>query len=223
MPTIKTIHPSGFPIDVELDDIDDIDRMTAKLISLGYRPAITGDTWQRTPEGLPICPKHGEVMQKREKQGDTWHSHRVVNETTGEVSYCRGYATKNGSGYQVDAPKSTTAPVLDETAQREKDLNPHKAYTLNPRQTFYTKNKSGYQVDAPKSTTAPVLDETAQREKDLNPHKAYTLNPRQTFYKISGEAIKAGRIAFDRVNELTRLANTDGWGAALAGLQAAMR
>jgi len=56
-------------------------------------------TWQRTPDGKPICPKHGEVMVKREKQGDTWWSHTVVNQATGEKSYCRGYATKNGPGW----------------------------------------------------------------------------------------------------------------------------
>jgi len=207
MPTIKTIHSSGFPIGVELDDISQADRMTATLISLGYRPATTGDTWQRTSEGLPICPKHGEVMPQREKQGDTWHSHRVVDEATGEVTYCRGYATKNGGGWLVDAraPATSPQPAVRSSTATNGDAEDSSSSAMPQHQAI-----------------PPAIDETAQREEELNPHKAHTQNPRQVVCKISGDAIRAGRVAFDKVNELTKLANTDGWGAALAGLQAAM-
>lgn len=60
--------------------------------------------WQRTPDGQPICPKHGEAMVQREKQGDTWHSHSVIDPNTGEKLYCRGYPTKNGPGWFIDHP-----------------------------------------------------------------------------------------------------------------------
>ncbi len=54
--------------------------------------------WSYTPEGLPICPKHGAPMRKREKQGDSWHSHNVGTE--GHPLYCRGYAGAESPGYE---------------------------------------------------------------------------------------------------------------------------
>ena len=57
-----------------------------------------GYNW--TPDGLPICPRHGEVMPRREKQGDEWFSHKVTDEH-GQVHYCRGYASKNSPGWDV--------------------------------------------------------------------------------------------------------------------------
>jgi hypothetical protein len=54
--------------------------------------------WQYTPEGLPLCPKHGVAMQKRERQGDVWHSHNMAN--PGEADcFCRGYKGKNSPGW----------------------------------------------------------------------------------------------------------------------------
>lgn len=38
-----------------------------------------------SPSGKPICPIHGCEMDKREKQGDVWYSHKLP---TGE--HCRG-------------------------------------------------------------------------------------------------------------------------------------
>lgn len=72
-------------------------------ISRDIRELITASEpdFRRTPEGLPICPKHGEPMTKREKQGDEWHSHKIIDPGSGEVKYCRGYHTKNGDGWHV--------------------------------------------------------------------------------------------------------------------------
>lgn len=71
--------------------------------------------YQWTPEGLPVCPKHGDVMGKREKQGDVWYSHRVIDPTTGEEHYCRGYDSKNSPGWSVGEP-AQPAPQPRETA-----------------------------------------------------------------------------------------------------------
>ena len=57
-------------------------------------------SFQWTPEGLPICPKHGDVMSKREKQGDVWYSHRVLD-GHGQEHYCRGYDSKKSPGWLV--------------------------------------------------------------------------------------------------------------------------
>jgi len=62
-----------------------------------------------TPEGLPICPKHGVVMKKREKQGDVWFSHGV--EVSGKTLYCRGYAGKSSPGWDVDTGEGNMAEV----------------------------------------------------------------------------------------------------------------
>jgi hypothetical protein len=44
-------------------------------------------------------------MSQREKQGDTWYSHKAIGEQ-GEVLYCRGYPGKSSPGYQVPAKRA---------------------------------------------------------------------------------------------------------------------
>lgn len=59
-------------------------------------------TWRRTPEGLPICERHQATMDRREKQKDVWHSHKLIDGSGAEV-YCRGYADQKLSpGYFID-------------------------------------------------------------------------------------------------------------------------
>src|SRR5712692_7839788 len=99
--TLTARHASGFEICLQIVSLDVVDETIAHLLQRGYRPAGAGDGWQRTPEGMPICPKHGAVMRERLKQGDSWHSHVVVNPATGEEIYCRGYAGPNSPGWQV--------------------------------------------------------------------------------------------------------------------------
>lgn len=71
-----------------------------RLRALGATPnAQQAQQWSYTPDGLPICPRHGAPMKKREKQGDTWHSH-VVTGPGGEDLYCRGYHGKDSPGYE---------------------------------------------------------------------------------------------------------------------------
>jgi hypothetical protein len=68
-----------------------------ELPNRGVTPAASF-AFPRTPDGTPICPKHGVEMRKREKQGDEWWSHRVINRESGEKMYCRGYALVNNPG-----------------------------------------------------------------------------------------------------------------------------
>jgi hypothetical protein len=101
MPTIHARHPSGFLI--ALDDIDRnrIDAAIDWLTEHGYTPDLPGDGWRRTPDGLPICGKHGLVMSRRERQGDEWFSHKVID-PHGQEKYCRGYPTSSESdGFHV--------------------------------------------------------------------------------------------------------------------------
>lgn len=102
--TIHTINPNGWPVDFEITpEPGRLDEALIKLAGWGYSPAPTAEAargFQYTPEGDPICPKHGEVMRKREKQGDTWHSHGVADDQ-GNKHYCRGYASKNSPGWSI--------------------------------------------------------------------------------------------------------------------------
>jgi hypothetical protein len=86
---LHLIHTaSGVPVDVWGDALGTLDQTIAGLLAQGLRPPATD--WLRTPEGEPLCPRHGAVMGKREKQGDCWHSHRVVG-PDGVERFCRGY------------------------------------------------------------------------------------------------------------------------------------
>ena len=102
MPTIECRHPSGFRITFDVQR-DDLETCISWLLTNGYKPdPPTGDRWERTPDGLPLCPKHGAVMTRRKKQGDAWFSHRIIDHQTGEIQYCRGYVTgKEADGYNL--------------------------------------------------------------------------------------------------------------------------
>ena len=94
MLTIHARHPSGFAITVEVLSLDAVGAMIVRLQQQGDRPARASDGWPRSPDGLPLCPKHGAVMT-RETQGDAWYAHRVIDPHTGEERSCRGYPTGN--------------------------------------------------------------------------------------------------------------------------------
>jgi hypothetical protein len=89
---------------VVIDDIarTQIDETVDWLLAHDFVPdPPSGDPWPKTPSGEPLCPKHGAVTTRREKQGDCWHSHRVILET-GEERYCRGYKTgRPDDGYLI--------------------------------------------------------------------------------------------------------------------------
>lgn len=89
--TITALHPAGFPVQIALtaEENDKLNEIVDRLLSRGYRPP--PQEWPRTPDGLPLCPKHQAVMTLREKQGDSWHSHRLVTSDGTEV-WCRGFA-----------------------------------------------------------------------------------------------------------------------------------
>lgn len=98
---INVIHPSGYPITMMVESDDPkIAELIKQLNSWGFRPDSSGDTWLRTPEGLPICSRHGAVMNKREKQGDTWFSHSVID-SHGEKHFCRGYKSPSSPGWDI--------------------------------------------------------------------------------------------------------------------------
>ena len=115
---ITARHPLGFVIEFEFEDGDDVNKKARGLAKLGYTSPTNGDDWRRTPEGLPICPIHGEVMVKREKQGDEWHSHKVTDPVTGELCYCRGYKHHSATGWQI-APNAEPEPAPEQPKPKQ--------------------------------------------------------------------------------------------------------
>ncbi len=109
--TVLALHPSGFEIHLQVPSLDALEATIVDLLQRGYRPTSgAGDGWQRTPEGLPICPRHQVVMPTREKQGDTWHSHQITDPHTGELLYCRGYAGPPAPAGRCPCSVSRTRP-----------------------------------------------------------------------------------------------------------------
>ncbi len=106
MPTIIAFHPSGFEIRFEVD-LGGVANMVRRLEQRRYRPS---RELTYTAEGLPICPRHGVPMQKREKQGDRWFSHKVTDPNSGEVIYCRGYTSPSSPGLDI-LPTTKSKPT----------------------------------------------------------------------------------------------------------------
>jgi hypothetical protein len=106
MMTVQAVHPTGFTIALQVTSWEDLDTTCTDLLARGYRPtAGAGDGYARTPNGEPLCPRHSVVMRRREKQGDVWWSHPVVDPRTGEELYCRGYPDRKQSpGWEIAAP-----------------------------------------------------------------------------------------------------------------------
>lgn len=93
--TIIAYHPEGWEIRLNVATGSEMRERIHWLSNHGYTPQ---RGFLETPDGLPICPKHGLPMRKREKQGDTWYSHNVGTEE--HPMWCRGYAGDNSPGWE---------------------------------------------------------------------------------------------------------------------------
>jgi hypothetical protein len=76
----------------------------AYLQKIGFRPHPRPLRFDRTADGLPICARHNVPMRKRERQGDEWHSHKVIAPDGSEL-YCRGYDGPDSPGFRVEPGK----------------------------------------------------------------------------------------------------------------------
>jgi hypothetical protein len=97
--------------------VENLAALRAKLKKLGLEPLPAPVVW--TPEGLPICPRHHVLMDRRESQGDVWYSHtikdadgnpvdaegRVIADPLGRGKalkvYCRGCGGKSSPGWDT--------------------------------------------------------------------------------------------------------------------------
>lgn len=106
---------NGFEGDLEIkaSSMNELKKTVRLLPEAGVTPVVSPKAWDRTPEGLPICPKHGVPMRKRERQGDEWHSHNAGSER--EELWCRGYPGKDSPGWDVE-PAETSVERKPEPA-----------------------------------------------------------------------------------------------------------
>lgn len=98
--SIETLSPLGFLVHVEIE-VSGIEALLKQLPDIelalreaGCRPSVP----PRTPDGLPICEKHDEPMTEKQKQGDSWFSHKVVTDD-GQELYCKGRSGKDSPGW----------------------------------------------------------------------------------------------------------------------------
>lgn len=81
-------------------DLRRLEKFVGYLKRGGFTPDAPPVTYDRTPDGAPICPRHGVALRVRSKQGDEWHSHKVINDR-GEELWCRGYPGPDSPGWNV--------------------------------------------------------------------------------------------------------------------------
>lgn len=184
-------------------------------------------TW--TPEGLPLCPKHGEIMRKREKQGDTWYSHRVIDPTTGEEKFCRGYHGKNSPGFDVD-----TAPTRD----NDDDPEPPRGSTpQTPKRGPNDPDWKGWKktVDSGKrarTAAATLYPQRAEEPSELDayfprpkpdetpaPRQANAEAARRAFNELITPLATSGKVTLPEINAIAQSANEIGWTGALTALR----
>lgn len=100
-----TLHLTyhGVPVDLYRADlaVETIEKLVDQITRREGWAAAGGEGsgWHTLPDGTPICPKHNTPMRQRNKQNDTWWSHRVYG-PEGEELWCKGYHGKDSPGYE---------------------------------------------------------------------------------------------------------------------------
>lgn len=207
---------------------DELLRVNEKLDQL-IKKDHAGSAYQWTPEGLPICPKHGEAMNRREKQGDVWYSHTVTDEY-GEVHYCRGYASKSSPGWEVESVngkqetpqdyidgvdlQDTRLPAVqgspnDDFEEIARQSRP-RAQPIRPEVGSELNEHFGPRGETPKEQAKP-----AEPPQQLAEPEA-----RKQFYARGGDAVKNNLLEPQRFNAFMDTGKAEGWNKALALLNA---
>jgi hypothetical protein len=203
-------------IDTLLEQTQLLHEINHKLTTLVEQAGTGPYGYRWTPEGLPICPKHGEVMQKREKQGDIWYSHRIIDTDTGEELYCRGYASKSGPGWGHNG--SGDPPQIEPGDGRQ------------PAAGSEFPGDGGLDegaFDGPLPAETLRLNELArqavERERQQKQAAAQPVeDARLAFYNIGSEAMAAEKISIEAFNALVNKAGRTSFAEALQELNACL-
>lgn len=89
-----------FAIRPRLRTVAQLDALCDRLDGIGAEPAPRPPEY--TADGEPLCQRHRAPMRVREKQGDCWHSHIVID-SQGREHYCKGRPGKDSPGWSVEA------------------------------------------------------------------------------------------------------------------------
>lgn len=125
--------------------LEQLSGVAKRLEALGLQSA-EPMMFDKTPEGLPICPKHRVAMTKREKNGDTWYSHKVL--VAGRELYCRGYACNSSPGFD-----HSDAQLVDDAATEPEPIREPELPPPNPRDRRFG---DGLDVDAEPPAPRPA-------------------------------------------------------------------
>lgn len=97
---VEAVSPQGYKVQIEVDASEGMRGLLKQLadvqIALG-EAGYEATAELRTPDGLPICPKHRVVMKARSKQGDEWHSHKV--QVGQQELWCKGRPGDDSPGW----------------------------------------------------------------------------------------------------------------------------
>jgi hypothetical protein len=151
---IITISPRGYVVEFETENgaefrdlLKGLRPLETALNHAGYRP---NGQIPKSPEGLPICQKHGEVMRLREKQGDEWFSHKVIDEH-GEILYCKGRPGADSPGWDI-ADQATSLDDVEQIAAVASPAQPSQTPDATPAPTCDS-NQSFAELCAPHLTS----------------------------------------------------------------------
>jgi len=128
--TIIAFHPTGYELHIPVT-FEELPATMRRLAARGYTPSREPIL---TAEGLPICPRHGVPMQQRNKQGDLWFSHKLVDPNTGETMYCRGYASASSPGYDI------LLPLANQAGDRSEETTSESSVKTSPNQAIANKS-----------------------------------------------------------------------------------
>jgi hypothetical protein len=185
---IKTLSPNNYEVTWEFDDVTEetMPRLERGLSAAGYRP--TGIPVV-SADGLPMCPRHGVVMRQREKQGDTWYSHSVVDHVTGEVlGYCKGRPGSDSPGWDMGAdPAAPLAAHLPPTDPDPRDVPPKAS------------NGGGQGGQPARSQPRPVQAETPQGAPAT---AAPVDNSPTAYWTIATQLIEAGKLTHPQAGQI---------------------
>jgi hypothetical protein len=192
--TITTISPSSYLVAFETPDmrleelIGQLPKLERILAGAGYLP---NGEMMKSPEGLPICPRHGEVMRQREKQGDAWYSHKVVDPATGEVAYCKGRPGKDSPGWDIGGNGQAQAKAQPSAVPAH----------LKCAICGADKRTCGHQA------VVEVPDD-GDSDQDLGAPTTAIEDSPTAFWTLATQLIQAGRLDHDQVGEISKGSGT---------------
>lgn len=174
---IRTTSPRGYQVtfESEEDTSEGLLRALPDLENLirgaGYLP--NGQAPQ-SPEGLPICTRHNEVMRLRQKQGADWYSHKMINDN-GEILWCKGRAGADSPGWDVNQARTQPDPPAEPS---QAEAKPRAKPTL-ATEVYRTDANAKEITDA--NEFYALVNDLAKEDKDIHNKVSQVLQKQGTW------------------------------------------